>query len=104
MAKRAAQKIKSIQGRSANTSTKLTTAKTKSFFRNVLAYPATPWVAGGLGLAVVARFAYKYYMNHPEILDSIKENLEIAEEKLKDFSGRIVGSNESDVESEDARH
>lgn len=107
MAKRAAQKIKSVQGRSNQSRSSALVGNTnarKSFFKTVMAAPATPWVAGGIGLAVIARFAYKYYVNHPEFLETIKENLDTAEEKLKDFSGKIVSSVESDSESEDARH
>lgn len=61
--------------------------------------PAVKYVAGGLGLAVLGRFAYQLSDRYPEIARFIKENIDTVEDKLREFRG--IGSQEENVE---ARH
>jgi hypothetical protein len=49
--------------------------------------PAVKYVAGGLGLAVLARFAYSMSDRYPEISRFVRENIDTIEDKLKEFRG-----------------
>ena len=110
MAKRVAQKIKNVQGRSAaaSKSSGSSTSSNRggwnftSFYNKLISAKATPYVAGGIGLAVIARFAYKYYKSHPDMVENLKSNLDSVEEKLSDFTSKVAGK--VDSLSEDARH
>ncbi len=60
--------------------------------------PAVKYVAGGLGLAVLARLAYGMSDRYPEIARFVRENIDTIEDKLREFRG---------IESQDgieARH
>lgn len=109
MAKRVAQKIKSVTGRAASaTASKASGTKSlsgfnfTSFFSKFISARATPYVAGGIGLAVIAKYAYSYYKSHPEMVETLKENLGTVEEKLKDYGSKLVGKEE--LLSDDSRH
>lgn len=45
------------------------------------------YIAGGIGAFLVGRFAYRYYQDHPEVSDFIKENVDTVESKLREFRG-----------------
>ena len=49
--------------------------------------PAVRYVAGGMGLALLARLAYSMSDRYPEVSRFLKENLETIEDKLKEFRG-----------------
>lgn len=91
MAKRVAQKIKSVQ--SATQPKKTAQLKGWSgYLKNFISAPATLYVAGGIGVAVLARFAYKYYNSHPEFSDYIRDNFESVESKLKEYKNSLASS------------
>jgi hypothetical protein len=49
--------------------------------------PAVKYVAGGLGLALLGRFAYSMSDRYPEIARFIRENIDTVEDKLREFRG-----------------
>lgn len=61
--------------------------------------PAVRYVAGGIGLALLARFTYSMSERYPEISRFLKENLDTIEDRMREFRG--ISSESSDVE---ARH
>lgn len=60
--------------------------------------PAVRYVAGGIGLALIARFAVNMSDRYPELTRFFRENLDSVEGKLREFRGLADGQ---DVE---ARH
>lgn len=103
MAKRLATKLKSVKQSTASAAPRRASSSASSgwskTFKGFISAPATMYVAGGIGVAVLARFAYKYYNSHPEISDYIKENFESVESKLKEYKNSIVSA-----DLEDAQH
>lgn len=112
MAKRVAQKIKRVQN-AKPVSTAATKTGLKRFdlgklnlslrgrtlpagLKAVIVAPATMYIAGGVGVALLARFAFKYYKSHPEISDFVEEKIETVEEKLKEYRSNLISSSESD--------
>ena len=57
------------------------------------------YFAGGVGAFFAARFAIRYYKNHPELKDFIKENFDTVENTLKEYRHGIEES-----EGGEARH
>lgn len=51
-------------------------------YRNPVSY-----LAGGVGAYVLGRLMFRYYKNHPEISEFIRDNFEAVEERLREFSG-----------------
>lgn len=49
--------------------------------------PAVRYVAGGIGLALIGRFAYSISDKYPEIGRFFRENIDTIEDKLKEFRG-----------------
>lgn len=95
MAKRVAKKLRTVQkSPQASSPASFSGKNWKKSLSGFVTAPATMYVAGGIGLAVLARFAYKYYQSHPEISDYIKDNFEAVEEKIKDYRISLAGSNE----------
>jgi hypothetical protein len=58
----------------------------KRILRDVYKNPIS-YLAGGVGAYMLGRFMLKYYKNHPEISEFIRENFESVEERLKEFRG-----------------
>lgn len=56
------------------------------------------YLAGGVGALFLGRFAYRYYRNHPEIQEFIRENFDSVENSLREYRG------DSDVDTAEARH
>lgn len=54
--------------------------------------PAVKYVAGGIGLAILARLAYGVSERYPEIARFVRENLETVEERLRDLRGTSAES------------
>lgn len=114
MAKRVATKIKSVQNAKIRTavaprtirdslSRRLTnlnlsgrSLEISRAVRGVITAPATMYVAGGLGVAVLARFALRYYRSHPEISTFVEEKIDTVEGKLKEYRSSLTASNSSD--------
>ena len=118
MAKRVATKIRSVQNAKPATTANRSTAVTsrlnlsrlnlggrgrnwQKMVGGVIAAPATMYIAGGLGVAFLARFAYKYYNSHPEISTFVGGKIDSVETKLKEYRSNIVGSTDL---SEEASH
>ncbi len=49
--------------------------------------PAVRYMAGGIGLALLARFAYTLSDRYPEIGRFVRDNIETVEDKLREFRG-----------------
>lgn len=95
MAKRVVQKIRGVQKSNPTSGASLKGRKDwKASLSAFVTAPATMYVAGGIGLAVLGRFAFKYYQSHPEISDYIKENYEAVESKIHDYRISLASSNE----------
>lgn len=62
--------------------------------------PIALYLAGGVGTFFLARFAYRYYRNHPEIQEFIRENFDTVESTLREYRSGSV----EDSEARDARH
>lgn len=62
--------------------------------------PAVRYVAGGIGIALLARFAMNMSEKYPEISRFLRENLDTIEDKLQEFRGGSV----ADREGSEARH
>jgi hypothetical protein len=60
--------------------------------------PAVRYVAGGMGIALLARLAYEMSDRYPQVSRFFKENLDTIEDKLKEF--RKIDSGEET----EARH
>lgn len=70
----------------------------KKVIRDIYKSPLAAYLAGGVGAFFLGRFAWRYYQNHPEISEFIKDNFDTVESRLRDFRG------ESTVDEEVARH
>lgn len=82
--------------------TQLASAKTyRNVWQRLQGSPKLLYVAGGVGAFFLIRFAVRYYKDHPEILEFIKENIDNVEERIGEFRSNF-GSESSDVA--DARH
>ena len=89
------------QGRRSGSS-KLSGAKSISrtkMFADLWAKPATKYVVGGIGIAVVTKLAMTVYNRYPVISDFIQENLDTVESKLTEFKESF--SNKDSSLSED---
>lgn len=71
----------------------------KKSLRTIIDNPVALYLAGTVGAFFLGRFAYRYYQNHPEISEFIRDNFDTVEGKLRDFRGGSAG----DVD-EVARH
>lgn len=60
--------------------------------------PAVRYVAGGIGIALLGRFALSMSDRYPEVSRFLRENLDTIEDKLREFRG-IEGQ-----EGVEARH
>lgn len=60
-------------------------------------------LGGGLALALIGRYLFRYYQGHPEIADYVRGSLDGVENRLRSFKGfkGIRGDDSLDV---DARH
>lgn len=59
----------------------------KKVVRDFTRSPSLLYLAGGIGAYFIGRFAYRYYQNHPEISDFIKENVDTVESRLREYRG-----------------
>ncbi len=83
-------------------SSKASQSKNYRDYRNTLLEwsesPAVRYVAGGVGIALLARLAYGMSDRYPEVSRFFKENLDTIEDKFKEFRGMSSG------EETEARH
>jgi hypothetical protein len=59
----------------------------KRVIRGLYNNPISLYVAGTVGAFFLGRFAYRYYQDHPEISDFIRENIDTVESRLREFRG-----------------
>jgi hypothetical protein len=78
---------------------KINSRDAKRLMNKVTNNPVALYIAGGVGALFAARFAMKYYKNHPGIKDFIKENFDTVENTLKEYRHGIEES-----EGGEARH
>lgn len=57
----------------------------KSFFRRIGSSPLAYYLGGGVASLLIARFSYRYYQEHPEIKDFLRENFDNVEDKLREY-------------------
>ncbi len=68
-------------------------SKNYSFFRKekkiqtINAQRSLALLAGGVGAYLLGKFAYRYYQDHPEISEFIKESYENVGHKIKELGG-----------------
>jgi hypothetical protein len=102
MARKSSQKVAAGRKGGRSTGNRSTIERNYRNYRDTLLEwsdrPAVKYVAGGLGLAVLARFAYGFSDRYPEVSRFFRENLDTVEDKLKEFRG-IDGQ-----EGTEARH
>ena len=100
MAKRIAKKISGAQNTRAALSTTANVKRSltlrgrnlQASIRDIAALPATRYIAGGLGLALLTRFAIRYYKSHPAISEYVKENFDTVEGKLREYRSSLSSS------------
>lgn len=69
-----------------------------SFVNSLSKHPVTFYLGGGFAGAILARSAFNYYKQHPEIAEFFKERLDVVESKFDEISSVISGSTKaSDV-------
>lgn len=56
--------------------------------------PLALYIAGGVGALFLGRFAFRYYRNHPEIREFIRENIDMVEDTLRDYRSGGAGQEE----------
>lgn len=69
----------------------------QKIMKKVRSNPIALSLVGGVGALFLGRFAFRYYRNHPEIKEFIKDNFDMVEETLRDY--RSGGSAEDVTES-----
>lgn len=57
----------------------------RKVLRNVSQNSPLMLLAGGLGAFVIGRFFYRYYQDHPEISDFIRDNMDTVESRIREF-------------------
>lgn len=70
----------------------------KKTMRKTSQSPLAAYLAGSVGAFFLARFLYRYYQDHPEILTTIRDNFDSIEDRLREFRSNLSS------EIEDARH
>lgn len=69
----------------------------RNLSRKIRANPLLVNAGIGVGAFFLVKYAIKFYKEHPEIADFLKENLDSVEEKVREFRG-------SESTLADARH
>lgn len=69
----------------------------QKILKRVRSNPIALSLVGGVGALFLGRFAFRYYRNHPEIKEFIKDNIDMVEETLRDY--RSGGNVEEVTES-----
>lgn len=58
------------------------TKAVKKFIKN---NPVTFYLGAGVAGVLLLRWGYRYYREHPEIKDFIRDNLDLVEERIKEY-------------------
>ncbi len=107
-ARKSSQGRKSTSGRSTSTRTSRKKIDLRRFnntdlqrvVKKIGENPIALYLAGGVGTLFLARFAFRYYRNHPEIKEFIRENFDTVESTLREYRGGSV----EESEGTEARH
>lgn len=99
---RRSKQLKNITAESSTANLKQTLGgyNYKNLARKIRANPLLLNVGIGVGTFYLVKYAIRYYKNHPEIMEFIKENLDTVETKFKEY--RTSFSGEEDMT--EARH
>jgi hypothetical protein len=62
----------------------------KSFFRKLTSSPLPMYLGSGVATLLFARWAFKFYKEHPEVQDFIRENFDTVEDKLREYKDHIL--------------
>lgn len=73
---------------------KLNGRRYKKVMRDIYKSPIALYLASGVGTLLLARFMFRYYKNHPEIAEFVRENFETVEAKLREFRGEEISDDE----------
>lgn len=66
----------------------------RNLARKISKNPLLMNVGIGVGAFYLVRYAIRYYKNHPEILDFIKDNLDTVESKFREYRSSLSGEDE----------
>ena len=67
----------------------------KNLIRNLSKNTATKYVLAGIAGAVLVRFAMRYYREHPEISDFLRDNFENVEGRLRQYRQNLSSDTSS---------
>lgn len=76
---------RSPQGTTSNISQLSRQGNYKNLIRDLSSSSATRYVLGGIAGILLVRFAMKYYREHPEFSDFLRDNYENVEGRLKQY-------------------
>lgn len=62
----------------------------KKVIRDIYKSPIALYLASGVGTFFLGRFLFRYYKNHPEIAEFVRDNFETVEAKLREFRGEEI--------------
>lgn len=67
----------------------------KNLIRNLSSNITTRYVLGGIAGMLLVRFAMKYYREHPEISDFLRDNFENVEGRLRQYRQNLSSDTSS---------
>ncbi len=67
----------------------------KNLIRNLSKNTATKYILGGIAGVVLVRFAMRYYREHPEISDFLRDNFENVEGRLRQYRQNLTSETSS---------
>ena len=57
----------------------------KKVVRNIYKSPISLYLVGGVAAYFIGRFSWRYYQDHPEVSEFIKDNFDTVETRLREF-------------------
>lgn len=59
----------------------------KKVIRSLYRSPISLYLASGVGSYFLVRFLFRYYKDHPEIAEFVRDNFESVESRIREFRG-----------------
>lgn len=59
----------------------------KKIMRSLYRSPIALYLASGVGSYFVVRYLFRYYKDHPEIAEFVRDNFESVESRIREFRG-----------------